>query len=217
MYKLSVFDLDGTLFNTQPDLLPAFNAAVQAYGYAPCPPERFGQVIGNGFQTSLRRILPADFDNEEQFADMCRIYHEVYSAHYADHTYPYPGLRDALLALQAQDIKLAVLSNKTEEHSLVLCQKLLPDIAFCGIYGAGGGYPLKPDPTYLQKILHDHKVSNAEAVFIGDSNVDVYTAHNAGLPCIGCEWGYRGREELVAAGADVIAATPSQLVDLILK
>ncbi len=217
MYKLSIFDLDGTLFNTQPDLLPAFNAAVQAYGYAPCLPERFGRVIGNGFQTSLRRILPADFDNEEQFADMCRIYHETYSAHYADHTYPYPGLRDALLTLQAQGIKLAVLSNKTEEHSLVLCKKLLPDITFCGIYGAGSGYPLKPDPTYLQKILRDHKISDAEAVFIGDSNVDVYTAHNAGLPCIGCEWGYRGREELLNAGADAMAATPSQLVDLILK
>ncbi len=217
MYKLSVFDLDGTLFNTQPDLLPAFNTAVQTYGYAPCPPERFGQVIGNGFQTSLRRILPAYFDNEEQFADMCRIYHETYSAHYADHTYPYQGLREALLALQEQGVKLAVLSNKTEEHSLVLCKKLLPDIKFCGIYGAGGGYPLKPDPAYLNKILRDHKVPNTDAVFIGDSNVDVYTAHNAGLVCIGCEWGYRGREELIAAGADAIAAKPSQLVDLILK
>ncbi len=217
MYKLSVFDLDGTLFNTQPDLLPAFNAAVQAYGYAPCPPERFGEVIGNGFQTSLRRILPADFDNEEQFADMCCIYHETYSAHYADHTYPYQGLHEALLTLQEQGVKLAVLSNKTEEHSFVLCQKLLPDIEFCGIYGAGSGYPLKPDPAYLKKVLSDHKVSNTDAVFVGDSNVDVYTAHNAGLACIGCEWGYRGREELLAAGADAIAATPSQLVDLILE
>ncbi len=217
MYKLAVFDLDGTLFDTLPDLLPAFNAAVEAYGYAPCPTERFGQVIGNGYQTSLRRILPPDFDNEEQFKAMCRIYHETYHAHYADHTYAYAGIRQALRRLQDHGVKMAVLSNKTEEHSQFLCQKLLPDISFCGVYGAGSGYPLKPAPDYLQKILNDHGVSHAEAIFIGDSNVDVYTAHNADMPCIGCEWGYRGREELRQAGADLLASTPAQMVDLILK
>ena len=215
MYKFAVFDLDGTLFNTQPDLLPAFNMAVTTYGYAPCPSERFGQVIGNGFQTSLRRILPADFDNEEQFLDMCRIYHETYSAHYADKTFAYAGISDTLKTLTAHGVSCAVLSNKTEEHSLVLCQKLLPDIAFCGIYGAGNGYPLKPDPTYLNKILSDHGVNAQDAIFIGDSNVDVFTAHNANIPCVGCAWGYRGAEELQLAGADYMAQTPTDILKII--
>ena len=215
MYKLAVFDLDGTLFNTQPDLLPAFNKAVTAYEYAPCPPERFGQVIGNGFQTSLHRILPPTFDNEEQFQDMCRIYSEAYSKHYADKTFPYDGIRDTLQALTCMGIKSAVLSNKTEEHSLVLCHKLLPDIQFSGIYGAGNGYPLKPDPTYLNKIIAMYTDNPKEAIFIGDSNVDVYTAHNAHIPCIGCAWGYRGVEELQHAGADYIAQTPSDILKFI--
>lgn len=217
MYQLAVFDLDGTLFNTQPDLLPAFNAAVQAYGYSPCPPEHFGRVIGNGFQTSLRRILPAGFDREEQFADMCRIYHETYSAHYADKTYPYNGLHETLLCLQDHGVKLAVLSNKVEEHSRVLCEKLLPDITFCHIGGAGNGYPLKPDPAYLRLILSEQRIRTEDAVFIGDSDVDVFTAHNTGMLCIGCEWGYRGKEELIQAGADFMAKKPLDLVNLILK
>ena len=215
MYKLAVFDLDGTLLNTQPDLLPAFNKAVTAYGYTPCPPDRFGKAIGNGFQTSLRRILPPDFDNEEQFQDMCRIYHETYSAHYADQTYPYAGIRDTLRVMAQMGVKVAVLSNKTEEHSLVLCHKLLPDIPFCGIYGAGNGYPLKPNPTYLNKIIASHTQTPAEAVFIGDSDVDVFTAHNAGISCIGCAWGYRGAEELQHAGADVIAHKPKDILNFI--
>lgn len=217
MYQLAVFDLDGTLFNTQPDLLPAFNTAIQAYGYSPCPPERFGRVIGNGFKTSLRRILPADFDHEEQFADMCRIYHETYSAHYADRTYPYAGLHEALLCLQDHGVMLAVLSNKVEEHSRVLCEKLLPDITFCRICGAGNGYPLKPDPAHLRSILAELAIGAEDTVFIGDSDVDVFTAHNAGLPCIGCAWGYRGKEELLQAGADFMAEDPLNLVNLILK
>ena len=215
MCKLVVFDLDGTLFNTQPDLLPAFNKAVMAYGYAPCPSERFGSVIGNGFQTSLRRILPPDFANEEQFEDMCRIYHEEYSVHYADKTYPYDGIYEVLKDLQQKGILLAVLSNKMQEHSRILCQKLLPEIAFAGIYGAGSGFPLKPDPTYLNAILLQHGVNPNEAVFVGDSNVDVYTAHNAHMPCIGCAWGYRGEEELRNAGADDLAQLPMDILKFI--
>lgn len=216
MYKLAVFDLDGTLLNTQPDLLPAFNKAVMAYGYAPCPPERFGLVIGNGFQTSLRRILPSDFSNEKQFEDMCRIYHEEYSVHYADKTYPYHGIYDTLKVLQQKGILLAVLSNKTQEHSRVLCQKLLPDISFSGIYGAGNGFPLKPDPAYLNAILSEHDVNPNEAVFVGDSNVDVYTAHNADMRCVGCAWGYRGAEELRLAGADYMAQDPTDILKFII-
>lgn len=215
MYKLAVFDLDGTLLNTQPDLLPAFNAAVQAYGYAPCPPDRFGGVIGNGYKTSLRRILPADFDNEEQFAAMCRIYHGIYSEHYADHTYPYDGMHEVLHGLQDRGVKLAVLTNKADEHARVLCEKLFFDIEFCRLAGAGSGFPLKPDPAFLNTILESQGIHASEAVFIGDSDVDVYTAHNAGMVCIGCEWGYRGREELLQAGADFMAHNPLDLLTLI--
>ena len=215
MYKLAIFDLDGTLFNTQPDLLPAFNHAVAAYGYPPCPPENFGKVIGNGFQTSLRRILPSDFDDEEQFKDMCRIYHEIYSIHYAEQTYPYAGIRDTLKTMYQMGIKLAVLSNKTEEHSLVLCHKLLPDIPFSGVYGAGNGFPLKPDPAYLKKIIALHAIDPNDTIFIGDSDVDVFTAHNANIPCIGCAWGYRGVEELQEAGVDYIAQNPSEILKFI--
>ena len=215
MYKLAVFDLDGTLFNTQPDLLPAFNRAVTAYNYPPCPPEQFGKVIGNGFQTSLRRILPPDFDNEEQFKDMCRIYHEYYSLHYADQTFPYDGIRNTLQSMSQKGVKLVVLSNKTEEHSMVLCHKLLPDIPFSGVYGAGNGFPLKPNPAYLKKIISLHAIHVTDAVFIGDSDVDVYTAHNANIPCIGCAWGYRGIKELEQAGVDHIAQTPNDILKFI--
>ena len=183
----------------------------------PCPSEKFGRVIGNGFKTSLRRILPSDFDNEEQFADMCRIYHEVYSEHYADETCPYDGICSTLQSMSQMGIKLVVLSNKTEEHSLVLCRKLLPDIQLAGVYGAGGGFPLKPDPAYLNEILAIHKVNHGDAIFIGDSDVDVYTAHNAHIPCIGCVWGYRGMQELQNAGADYIAHKPADILKIIKK
>ena len=217
MYRLAIFDLDGTLLNTQPDLLPAFNAAVEAYGYAPCPPERFGKVIGNGFKTSLRRILPPDFHDDAIFEDMCCIYHETYDAHYADHTCAYVGMADALAKLQECGVALAVLSNKVEVHSEYLCKTLLPNIRFSRIAGAGSGLPLKPDPSYLFKIMDELQVRPDESIFIGDSDVDVITAHRANMRCIGCEWGYRGRQELVDAGADFMAGTPHDLLKYILE
>ena len=112
-------------------------------------------------------------------------------------------------------VRIAVLSNKAQEHSLILCENLFPDIEFCTICGGGSGYLLKPDPSFLNHILESQNVDAADAIFVGDSDVDVYTAHNAGMSCIGCEWGYRGKDELMSAGADFMAQTPADLLTII--
>ena len=215
MIQAAIFDLDGTLFDTKPDLFPAFNAAVEKFGYPPCTEERFGHVIGAGHVESLVRILPPDFHDDEKLQKMADLFVDLYNHHFADHTYPYPGMHEALLELHQKGIRLAVLSNKLGSQSKELCRIRLGDIPFFAICGSGEGYPMKPDPAYLHAILQSMQVNPENAVFIGDSDVDIFTAQNGGLKSIGCCWGYRGEEELRSAGADRLADSASQLPEII--
>lgn len=213
--KLCVFDLDGTLFNTMPDLLPAFNTAITKYGFNPCSAQRFGTMIGAGFQEAILHMLPEDFDNEEQFADMCQTFKQIYLQSYANNTFPYDGIEETLAKLLVKGIKLAVLSNKIHERTVDICTKLLPSIYFDRIYGARIGIPLKPDPYMALQICSELDVKPCECAYIGDSNVDIFTAHNAKMTGIGCAWGYRGRDELENAGADFVIDYPQQLLEII--
>ena len=217
MLKLCIFDLDGTTFDTQPDLMSAMNGAIEKYGYPPCTDEAFRDAVSGGFQQTLRKLLPDDFDREDIFPDICETFRTTYAVHYMDATYPYEGIEEALRELSGMGIRLAVFSNKIHERTVDICRNLLPDIEFDYVLGARDGQPLKPDPAMALHICRTLGVSPSETLFIGDSDVDVQTAHNAVIRCIGCSWGYRDRAVLEQAGADAIIERPDQLVPCIKK
>ncbi len=205
-----VFDLDGTLLDSLADIGNACNHMLEEKGFPTHPLQAYRQMVGNGFTILVERALPPDRDIDQHEREACvAIAREFYAAHMADATKPYPGMMDTLRRLAADGVILAVLSNKPDNLSLVLIKRFFPDIPFAHVHGARPGVPLKPDPTALKGMLGQLKAK--EALYCGDSDVDVITAHNAGLKAIGAAWGFRGEAELVRAGADYVFQEPAEL------
>lgn len=124
------------------------NGAIEKYGYPPCTDEAFRDAVSGGFQQTLRKLLPDDFDREDIFPDICETFRTTYAVHYMDATYPYEGIEEALRELSGMGIRLAVFSNKIHERTVDICRNLLPDIEFDYVLGARDGQPLKPDPPW---------------------------------------------------------------------
>ena len=213
MLKLAVFDLDGTLVNSIEDLADATNRALSENGYPVHPLENYNYYVGNGTKKLIERALPEGTDIAEQE----RI-HEIFSAYYRsgclNKTKPYDGIVPMLEELKKAGIKCAVASNKPDAFSHSIVSALFRAEDFDFVRGKTDGTAAKPAPDIIFEILKTLDVSADEAVMIGDSDVDVLTAHNAGMKCIGCEWGFRGYEELKKAGAEFIVSEPMEIADI---
>ncbi|MGN0634327.1 MAG: HAD family hydrolase [Oscillospiraceae bacterium] len=214
MIKLAVFDLDGTLINSIEDLADAVNRALYENGYKTHPTESYFRFVGDGTKKLIERALPVGTDKAEQE----RI-HSIFSGYYKsgclNKTRPYDGIIGAVEEIKKSGIKCAVASNKPDAFSKQIVSSLFPEDLFDLVRGKTDGTKAKPAPDIIFEILKSFGVSPGEAVMIGDSDVDVLTARNAGMKCIGCEWGFRGYDELFRAGADVIIKSPGQLDDAV--
>lgn len=214
--KLVIFDLDGTLINSLEDLADAANQCLKQEGYAPHPLERFPYFVGDGVHMLLVRALTGQTGDLEREALRLRpIFDQYYSRHSADKTQPYPGIREMLDKLRQSGVRLAVASNKPDEFARELTDRFFNGI-FDHVQGQTPQVPKKPDPGIIQAILHNLGVNPEDTVLAGDSNVDIFTAKNAGISSIGCLWGFRGREELQQAGAEALAAGPEEIPPLVL-
>lgn len=211
MTKFCIFDLDGTLLDTLEDLAVSTNYALEKNGLKAQPIDSYRYFVGDGALMLIRRAagtqdegllqrLKADFDSH-------------YDVHRFDKTHPYPGARGLLEAMEAQKIPMAVLSNKPDEFVGDLMKRYFPGISFFATFGKRPGVAKKPDPAALNQLIRQSGVKKAECLYVGDSNVDVETAHNAGIRCCGAEWGFRGYEELKEAGADCFAKTPLDVLE----
>lgn len=210
-----IFDLDGTLLNTLADIGSACNAVLARHGYPQHPLPAYARMVGNGFETLIQRALPTDrMPKACALASITQEARAWYGTHMMERTCPYPGMKEALTKLTASDCALAVLSNKPDALSAQLIQHYFPGISFCRIQGAKQDIPLKPDPAALLAILQDMKIAQSDACYVGDSNVDIETAKNAGICGIGAGWGFRGADELVEAGAAIVLESPKQLAGL---
>lgn len=214
MIKLAIFDLDGTLANSLYDLADAVNKALSDEGFPVHEYEEYKHFVGNGAKKLIERALPAG--TEESVRDKIHAaFTENYRSNCLNKTKPYDGISELIGALKSAGIKCAVASNKPDEFSAYVVEGLFGRGVFSLIRGKREGVPTKPSPEIIFSIAEELGCALGEAIMIGDSNVDVDTAHNAGIGCIGCTWGFRGEEELRSAGADYIAHYPSEIADII--
>ena len=214
MIKLAVFDMDGTICNTIDDLAAATNHTLSVLGYPLHTTEQYKRLVGNGISKLLERALPKSHSSKEEVKKAREIFLNYYKVHFADKTIAYDGIIPLLETLRNLGIHTAVLTNKAHEMAKVIENKLFYGL-FDIVIGQRKVYPLKPDPTSLFNIMYNFGVTPKETVFIGDSDVDMQTAKNGKTLPIGVTWGFRTAEELNINGAEHLAQTPSDILDII--
>lgn len=214
MYKIIIFDLDGTLANTLEDLADAVNYGLKKEGLPVHSVEKYKIMVGNGADMLIKRAI-APVDDESVFERVKGNFNIYYNKHSIDKTVAYDGISRMLSVLKEKNIVTAVLSNKPDQFVSNILNKIYPQHKFEYEWGKKPEYKVKPNPEALIAILDKAGFSREECLYVGDSNVDCYTAKNAGVKCCGVSWGFRGREELVACGADFIIDNPMELIDFV--
>lgn len=217
MIKLVIFDLDGTLIDTMKDIASACNHALERCG---CPVRDLGEynmLVGRGIFNLFRGALPEDKRNEEMINRMHDHFVPYYNEHIMDNTLPYPGIYEMLEILQGEGIRFAVASNKYQQGTETLLRELFGRFSFVKILGQREGQPIKPDPQIVHECMTAAGVTDTdEAVYCGDSDVDMQTGINAGVRTIGATWGFRSREELMAYSPWRLAEKAEEISDAIL-
>ncbi len=216
--KAFIFDMDGTLLDTLADIGRACNAILAAHGHPTHALPAYRRMVGNGFSRLVRSALPPAVlrdlapDALDALVDEARRW---YGQHMREHTRPYDGMPEALAELARRGLTLAVLSNKPDDFTRALVSHYFPQIPFADVRGGRPETPLKPDPTAPGAMLSQLNLEAGQCFYVGDSDVDMLTARNAGMVSVGVAWGFRGPEEVRAAGARHLLSTPAQLPELI--
>ena len=213
-YQTAVFDLDGTLLDTLEDLYLATNAALERHSLPRRSRDEVRLFVGNGVEMLIRRAVPAGTDEETILAVLAD-FKTTYAAICEDHTRPYDGILDMLAALRERRIRVAVVSNKFDAATKKLCEKYFGDLVEVAI-GERAGVRKKPAPDTVYEALKELGVTAEGAVYIGDSDVDIQTARNCGMPCISVTWGLRDEEFLMGNGAKALVDTPERLLGVII-
>jgi len=210
-YKAIFFDLDGTLVNTLDDLSEAMNRALAELGQPGRSKEECREMIGRGLGEFVRAALP---ENAGHLQDaLLRKMKEVYARICLNKTYPYPGICEVLSACKKAGIRTAVVSNKAHEMTVRITEHYFGVGAFEEILGQKEGMKCKPDPEPMRFLLDKMALRAEDVLYVGDSDVDVRTAQNAGLDCVAAGWGFRSAEQLRQAGAKKIIDRPIELLD----
>lgn len=213
-----LFDLDGTLLDSLADLGTACNVLLEERGYPRHPLAAYRRFVGNGFDMLVRRCLPPDApehrDPDLLAAAMDRA-RDYYGTHWAAHSRAYPGIVPMLEALAGKGVILGVLTNKPHAWAVPIVEHFYAGIPFAVVRGAMPGVPRKPDAGAVAPVLDILGLPASACAYVGDSDVDVQTARATGMLAVGAGWGFRGAEELRAAGARHILATPEELPPLL--
>lgn len=209
MKRTLIFDLDGTVLNTLQDLRISVNFALKSNGYPEKSLEEVKKSVGNGLKMLIRRVLPLDADAqavEKVLAAMKAHYRQ----HCHDETKPYPGIPALLKRLHTEGYRIALVSNKADVMTKELHRVFFADSIDVAI-GETEQIRRKPAPDMVFEALRQLVSEQSDAICIGDSEVDIATARNAGLPCLCVAWGFRSEQELRAAGAERVFQTTNDL------
>jgi phosphoglycolate phosphatase len=215
-YQTYIFDLDGTLLDTLGDLAASVNFALRAHGMPEHSHDDVRRFVGNGVRKLMERAIP-DGAGNPCFNETFATFRQHYMAHSLDTTRPYEGISEALETLKARGCHLAVVSNKMMAATQELCHHFFPDTIEVAIgEDEAAGIRRKPAPdtvfAALRQLNDISLTSKSSAVYVGDSDVDILTARNAGIPCISVLWGFRDRDFLLSHGAQTFIAHPAELL-----
>lgn len=214
--KACIFDLDGTLTNTLRAIAHFGNLALNRCGMTSLPVENYKIYAGDGRDKLIHRILAAhNADTGELFEKVRDIYDAAYESDYLYDTDAYEGIRELLEELKRRGIKTAVCSNKPDNVVHFVTDSIFGENYFDAVRGVIDGMPVKPNPHTPLQIASELGVKPEECLFLGDTNVDIFTAKNSKMTSVGVLWGFRTRTELIQAGADYIAENPHTILQLI--
>ena len=208
-----IFDLDGTLLNTLEDLKDSTNYALQKFGFPQRTLDEVRSFVGNGLRMLIVRAVPADTDDAVIDA-VLKTMKLHYAENYHNKTRPYDGIEALLMRLKAEGYPMALVSNKAD-LVVALLRKLYFDTLIPVAVGETEGVLRKPAPDMVIEGLRRLGLPGAKAVYVGDSEVDLQTARNVGIPCLSVTWGFRSIQQLKEAGAQNLAHTPDELYETI--
>jgi len=209
-----IFDLDGTLLNSLEGIADAMNRLLRQLGYPTHTLEAYKYFVGEGIVQLLKRTVPGEKLNLHSIDRLVEQYRAIYETTWPQKTVPYDGVPEMLDALAVTKIKLAVLSNKSDEFAGRMAAALLPRWKFEAVKGLRPGEPRKPDPTSALQIADITGVDPENTIFVGDSGVDMQTANRAQMYAVGVLWGFRQAEELLANGARQLIMHPMELLKI---
>lgn len=211
MKKAVIFDLDGTLLNTLDDLADSTNYALSRFGYPTRTIEEVRQFVGNGVAKLIERAIP-EGKNNPNFENCLAIFKENYAQNMYNKTAPYNGIIEMLSNLKSKEIKIAVVSNKFDLAVKELCKKYFEGfIDFAAGENEAQGIKKKPAPDTVISVLNEFNFAPEDAVYVGDSDVDIMTAKNSKMPCISVTWGFRDEKFLLENGATILINAPSEI------
>jgi len=215
-YQAVLFDLDGTLLNTLDDLANTTNRVLASMGFPTHPLDAYRYFVGEGAAKLVRRALPPEKRRDDQCVQSClKAFYEDYDLNWNVSTHPYNGVPEMLDGLSARNIKLAVLSNKPDDFTQRCVGEFLSKWRFEVVFGSREDVPRKPDPIGAFEVATFLNLVPSEFIYVGDTAIDMQTANAAGMFAVGVEWGFRPVEELKAAGAQMIIAHPSAILNIL--
>lgn len=214
-FDVCVFDLDGTLINSLTDLADCCNEALELHSLPPHPLKSYKVFVGSGIKNLIKRCMGEKAADEELFTSVYKAFNMLYNEKCLEKTLPYDGIPSLIKDLKDNNVKICVLSNKADEFAKRIVYTLFEENDFDLVWGKKEEYPIKPAPDSLFAMLEQLGCTKEKCLYIGDSDVDVITASNAGVAFCGVEWGFRGPEELTNAGARFIAKKPKDIFRLV--
>ena len=214
-YKAIIFDLDGTLLDTLADLAEGTNYALRVNGFPERTIDEIRRLVGNGARKLIERAVP-DGQIEAALEKVRQDFDIYYKVHCKDHTGPYPGIMEMLQELVQQGYSLGVVSNKPDFAVQELIPEYFPGI-FASVSGERQGVAKKPAPDLIWEAMKNLQADSSNAVYVGDSEVDLEAAANAGIPCISVAWGFKGRRFLEEQHAGTIIEVPAEVFAFLQK
>jgi len=213
MLKAVIFDLDGTLLDTLEDIAISANFVLESFNKSPLPIEDYNLIVGQGALQLCKDLLPEN--SEKEHLEALNLFEKHYAKQFDKNTKIYDDISKVLTFLQVRGIKMAVLSNKPNSFTKKCVMKYLRDWKFDAVYGIRDGIPRKPSQAGVVEILKELEVDISEALFVGDTKVDMQTANNTKMDSIGVLWGFREEKELVEHGATYIAKKPTDIIKIV--
>ena len=218
MIKLIIFDLDGTLLDTREDIADACNYALRMCGCPERALDEYNLLVGRGICNLFRGALPPERRTEDMVTKMKNHFVPYYNEHICDKTRPYPGITEMLDTLDSAGIAFAIASNKYQEGTEILADRLLKKYDFVRILGQRDNKPIKPDPGIISEAMEAlPDITSEEVIYCGDSDVDMQTGANAGVRTVGVTWGFRTIEELEAYRPWLLAESPAEISSAVMS